>query len=130
HATTRAPNDLVGDVYAILASIFFAAYLITIQRVRSDLDTLTLTTLAIVASTMSLLIACAALRLPLSGFSTRTWLSVLELGLISQLGGYLAITYALGHLPATSTSVGLIGQSALTALLAVPFLGERITIAE
>ena len=35
------------------------------------------------------------------------------LGLVSQLGGYLALTYALGHLPATITSVSLLTQGPL-----------------
>jgi drug/metabolite transporter (DMT)-like permease len=50
------------------------------------------------------------------------------LGLISQLGAYLALTYALGHLPATITSVGLLAQAPLTAILAVPLLGEPLTL--
>lgn len=38
--------------------------------------------------------------------------------------GYLAITYALGHLPAAIVSPTLIGQPILTAILAIPMLGE------
>jgi drug/metabolite transporter (DMT)-like permease len=49
------------------------------------------------------------------------------LGLVSQLGGYLALTYALGHLPATVTSVSLLSQGPLTAVLATLFLGEPLT---
>jgi drug/metabolite transporter (DMT)-like permease len=65
---------------------------------------------------------------PLGGFSTRTWLALFGLGLISQLGAYLALTYALGHLPATIGSVGLLAQVPLTAILAVPLLGEPLTM--
>jgi drug/metabolite transporter (DMT)-like permease len=64
---------------------------------------------------------------PLAGFTTRTWMALLGLGLISQLGAYLGLAYALGHLPATVTSVGLLAQVPLTALLAVPLLGEPLT---
>jgi hypothetical protein len=46
---------------------------------------------------------------------------------MSQLGAYLGLAYALGHLPATVTSVGLLAQVPLTALLAVPLLGEPLT---
>ena len=38
--------------------------------------------------------------------------------------GYLAISYALGHLPASVVSPTLIGQPILTAILAIPMLGE------
>jgi drug/metabolite transporter (DMT)-like permease len=38
--------------------------------------------------------------------------------------GYLAISYALGHLPASVVAPTLIGQPILTAILAIPLLGE------
>jgi drug/metabolite transporter (DMT)-like permease len=116
-----------GDAMAITASLFFAAYLVTIERVRSGVDTLTLTTLAVTASCVTSLLLCLFLRVPLLGFTTHAWLSLIGLGVVSQLGGYLAITYALGHLPATITSVGLLGQAPLTALLAIPLLGESLS---
>jgi drug/metabolite transporter (DMT)-like permease len=47
--------------------------------------------------------------------------------LITQLGGYMALTYALGHLPATVTSVSLLMQGPLTAVLAALFLTEKLT---
>ena len=119
-----------GDVMAITASVFFAAYLLTIGIVRSEIDTLTLTTLAVAASSAVLLVLCLLLRVPLSGYSTHAWLSLIGLGVVSQVGGYLAITYALGHLPATVTSVGLLGQAPLTALLAIPLLGEPLSASQ
>jgi drug/metabolite transporter (DMT)-like permease len=64
---------------------------------------------------------------PLSGFGAKTWFALMGLGLISQLGAYLGLAYALGHLPATVTSVGLLAQVPLTAILAVPLLGEPLT---
>ena len=119
-----------GDVMAITASVFFAAYLLTIGIVRSEIDTLTLTTVAVAASSAVLLVLCLLLRVPLSGYSTHAWLSLIGLGVVSQVGGYLAITYALGHLPATVTSVGLLGQAPLTALLAIPLLGEPLSASQ
>lgn len=115
-----------GDAMAIGASVFFAAYMLTVERVRPHMDTLTLTTLAVTASSVTLLLVCLVVRVPLLGFSTQAWISLIGLGLISQVGGYLAVTYALGHLPATVTSVGMLGQAPLTALLAIPLLGEPL----
>jgi drug/metabolite transporter (DMT)-like permease len=68
------------------------------------------------------------LRVPLAVTDRRTWLALLGLGLVSQLGGYLALTYALGHLPATITSVSLLSQGPLTAVLAALLLGEALSI--
>ena len=126
-STEPGTGSLSGDLMALAASVFFAAYLITTQRVRETMDTLTFNTLAIAGSIVTLLIVCVALGLPMGGYSTRTWLALAGLGLVSQLGAYYALVYALGHLPATITSVGLLAQVPCTALLAALFLGEPLT---
>ena len=71
-----------------------------------------------------------AFRVPLAIPDHRSFLALLGLGLVSQLGGYLALTYALGHLPATVTSVSLLSQGPLTAVLAALLLGEPLTGAQ
>jgi drug/metabolite transporter (DMT)-like permease len=75
-------------------------------------------------------VTCLVFGSALSGYSPRAWAALLGLGLISQLTAYFALAYALGHLPATITSVGLLAQVPLTASLAVPLLGERLTAAQ
>ena len=125
---TGARGDLGGAGMAIAAAVFFAGYLLTTEHVREEMDTLTFSTIAVVGSVLTLLVVCLVLDSPLSGFTTRTWLALIGLGLISQLGAYLGLAYALGHLPATVTSVGLLAQVPLTALLAVPLLGEPLTM--
>jgi drug/metabolite transporter (DMT)-like permease len=68
-----------------------------------------------------------ALGQPLTGYPLASYLNLLAVALITQVGGYLAINYALGHLPASLVSPTLLGQPVVTALLAVPLLGEAIT---
>lgn len=121
-------GDLMGALMSIGAAAFFAAYLLTTEHVREEMDTLTFSTIAVAGSVVTLLVGCAITGAPLSGFSTKTWLALLGLGLISQLGAYLGLAYALGHLPATITSVGLLAQVPLTAILAVPLLGEPLSV--
>jgi drug/metabolite transporter (DMT)-like permease len=115
-----------GDLLATLAAVFFAAYLITTQLARVGADTLTFTTLAVLASAATLLLASLVLRVPLGGYAPRTWAALVALGLVSQVCGYLAITYALGRLPATVISVGLLAQAPVTALVAAALLGESL----
>ena len=122
-----APITLYGNLLAIGGSIFFAAYLVTTERVRRAMDTLTFNTLAIGGSIATLLIVCVLMRLPLSGYTPRAWTALLALGLVSQLAAYYALVYALGHLPATLTSVGLLAQVPCTAFLAWLLLGEPLT---
>jgi drug/metabolite transporter (DMT)-like permease len=121
-------GDLTGAFMSLAAAAFFAAYLLATEHVREQMDTLTFNAVAIAGSVVTLFVVCLIVDAPLGGFSTRTWMSLLALGLISQLGAYLALTYALGHLPATITSVGLLAQVPLTAILAVPLLGEPLTM--
>lgn len=123
----RAGTSLSGDLLALAASVFFAAYLATTERVRQSMDTLTFNTLAIAGSIAALLALCVALGLPLAGYPPRAWLALAGLGLISQLAAYYALVYALGHLPATITSVGLLAQVPGTAFLAMLLLGEPLS---
>ena len=62
-------GDLMGAFLAIAAAAFFAAYLLVIERVREEMDTLTLSTIAIVGSVLTLLLVvcgprCTALGIP------------------------------------------------------------------
>ena len=122
-----APITTYGNLMAIGGSFFFAAYLITTERVRRDMDTLTFNTFAIAGSIVTLLLTCLLLHLPLGGYSPRAWAALVGLGLVSQLAAYYALVYALGHLPATVTSVGLLAQVPCTAGLAWLLLGEPLT---
>lgn len=117
----------MGDVLATVAALFFAAYLMTTERVRRGMDTLTFNVLAVAGSALTLLVICLVDGAPLTGYSIKTWTALLALGLFSQLGAYLALVYALGHLPATITSVGLLAQVPLTAVLALFLLGEPLS---
>ncbi len=119
--------SVMGDVLATVAALFFAGYLMTTERVRTGMDTLTFNVLAVAGSVLTLLAICVVDGEPLTGYTANTWMALLGLGLFSQLGAYLALVYALGHLPATITSVGLLGQVPLTAALALVLLGEPLS---
>jgi drug/metabolite transporter (DMT)-like permease len=127
---SSGPGDATGDLLALLAGVFFAGYLLTTERLRSTMDTLTFNTLAIAGSVAIAFVLCLAMDVPLTGYSKTTWAALAALGLLSQLASYFALVYALGHLPATITSVGLLIQLPLTAILAALLLQEPITSAQ
>jgi drug/metabolite transporter (DMT)-like permease len=118
----------LGDLMALAAAACFAVYLLATEELRSHINTLEFLRLAILSSTISMFVVNLILRVPLEIPDRRSMLALLGLGLISQLSGYLALTYALGHLPATVTSVSLLSQGPLTALLAALILGEPLTV--
>jgi drug/metabolite transporter (DMT)-like permease len=103
-------------------------YLLATEQIRAHTGTLEFLRLAILSSTIFMFLFTLILRVPLAVTDRRTFLALLGLGLVSQLGGYLALTYALGHLPATVTSVSLLSQGPLTAVLAALLLGEALSI--
>ncbi|MGB9431242.1 MAG: DMT family transporter [Candidatus Acidiferrum sp.] len=117
----------VGDLMALGAAACFAVYLLATERVRTSTSTLGFLRLAMISSTVALLLINLLMGISLRVPHGRTLWAVLGLGLISQLGGYLALTYALGHLPATITSVSLLTQGPLTAAMAAILLGEPLT---
>ncbi|MGB2636433.1 MAG: DMT family transporter [Candidatus Acidiferrum sp.] len=117
----------VGDVMALGAAACFAVYLLATERVRTSTSTLGFLRLAMISSTVALFLINLVMGISLRVPQGRTLWAVLGLGLVSQLGGYLALTYALGHLPATITSVSLLTQGPLTAVMAALLLAEPLT---
>ena len=117
-----------GSSLAILASVFYAVYLLTTQRARSRVDLVTFMALSTLCSLALLFLINLGMGHALTGFSTRAWLALAGLGLVSHLGGWLGINYALGHLRAAPVSVWLLGQVLVTVLVAMPLLGEYPTL--
>jgi len=119
-----------GNVLAIIASMFYGAYLITVRTGRNSLDTFSFTTISMMTSTVVLGLICLFTSTPLWGFSTTTWLALGTLGIIPQLLGWLAINQALGHIKPTAASVSMLSQTAFTAIFSVLVLGEILTFHE
>lgn len=119
-----------GNVLAIIASMFYGAYLLTVRKGRITLDTFSFTTISMITSTLVLGLICLFTSTPLWGFSTTTWLALGALGLVPQLLGWLAINQALGHIRPTVASVSLLSQTVFTAIFSMLVLGEMLTIHE
>ena len=119
-----------GNVLAIIASMFYGSYLITVRTGRNSLDTFSFTTISMMTSTVVLGLICLFTSTPLWGFSTTTWLALGTLGIIPQLLGWLAINQALGHIKPTAASVSMLSQTAFTAIFSVLVLGEILTLHE
>ncbi len=116
----------VGDLLAMTAGVFYGLFLSTTQRAREGLSSILTWWVAACASGLALLAISLALREPITGYSPMSYLSLLAAALISQVAGYLAVNYALGYLPASIVSPTLLAQPVITAVLAVPLLGETI----
>jgi drug/metabolite transporter (DMT)-like permease len=124
----RHPSIGMGDLLALTAGLFYAGYFLVTQRGRQHLDTLSYSWMINLVSTLGLLAINLGLGNKLTGYPASTYLVFVGAALVSQVGGYLSIGYALGHLPASVVSPSLLGQPVLTALLAIPLLGEALRL--
>lgn len=113
-----------GNILAVIASFFYAGYLLMAQVVRKKSGTLAFTSVSILASTVTLLLICLFRGEQLTVISSQSWLALLGMGLISHLAGWLSINHALGHIKASVASISLLGQPVITALAAIPILRE------
>lgn len=117
----------VGDLMAIGAGVFYAGYYLATQLGRRHLDSLPYVATAGASSTLLLLALVLALGYPLGGYPPQAWAAFLGLGLVTQVLGYVAVGFALGHLPASLVAPTMVGQPVITALLAIPLLGEGLS---
>lgn len=122
----RHPSMGLGDMLALAAGVFYAGYFLVTERARKKLDTLSYVWMVDLVAAITLLIISVGMSMPLTGYPRQTYYAFLGAALISQVGGYLSIGYALGHLPASLVAPTLIGQPVVTALLAIPLLGEAL----
>jgi drug/metabolite transporter (DMT)-like permease len=121
-----ADTRTLGNLLALAAAFFYAAYLLTTQHTRASLDTVSYLFIMSAFGASVLLVFNVVRGFPLTGFPPPTWLALLALGLITHVGGWLAINDSLGYIPASIVSVTLLGQPVLTAILAIPLLGEAL----
>ncbi len=124
-----ALNDVgLGTFFGVLSGMFYAGYFLVVQRSRQKLNTLTSFWIAASGSSVGLALIARFLGQPLTGYSNLTYAYMIAMSLIVQVGGQMGVSYALGYLPASIVSPTLLLQPVLTGLLAVPILGEELTI--
>lgn len=123
-------HDGRGDLLAIVSSVFYAGYFLVTQRGRLYFDVLRYVWLTTLVAAVFLLGLNLAVGNQLLGLPPQTYLVFLAVALISQITGYFALSYALGHLPASVVAPTMISQPVLTALLAIPLAGEALSISQ
>jgi drug/metabolite transporter (DMT)-like permease len=116
----------IGDLIALLSGFFYAAYYLVREHGRKGLSTLMFTGVANVVSAITLLLISIVFGLKLKGFPVETYLVFVGAALISQIVGHFSLTYALGHLPASLVAPTMVAQPVLTALIAIPLVGEML----
>lgn len=116
-----------GSLFGLLSGAFYGGYFLFMQRARQKLNSLSSFWIAAATSAITLLAASIGFGLPLSGYPQTTYMAFLAMGVVTQAIGYMAITFALGRLPASIVSPTLLLQPVLSAMLAWPLLGETVS---
>lgn len=117
---------LRGDLLALAAGLFYAAYLIAMKRVRREVDA---AVGILAASTGAVAVAGLFGWLrgdPFTGFPSHSWAAFLGAALVSHVGGVLGIAWGLRWLRATFASLTLLVQPVGTAILGWLLLGEAL----
>lgn len=118
------PRLGIGDLMAIGTGMFYGGYFLSTQRSRQHFNPLTHLWLMGLSASLGLLTINLVLGNPMAAYSSQSWLVFFLTAIVSQIIGYFSLTYALGHLPAAIVSPTMIGQPIMTAILAIPLLGE------
>lgn len=118
------PRFGVGDVMATLTGLFYGGYYLITEKSRAHFDSVTHIWFVGIGASFALFIINLILQNPFIGYDRLTWLVFLASTVVSQLIGYMALAYALGHLPASIVAPTMVLQPVVTAILAIPFLGE------
>ncbi|MBT3314409.1 MAG: DMT family transporter [Anaerolineae bacterium] len=114
----------IGDLIAISAGLFYAGYFLVTQRGRADFHPITYIWIIGLSASIGLALINLVLGNPFIGYTSQTWSIFWTTALVSQVIGYVAVSYALGHLPASVVAPTMIGQPIMTTLFAIPLLGE------
>lgn len=129
----RSVSDLAlttGNILSIIASVFYGAYILTVRKGRVGLDTFSFTAISIVTSLVFLGFICLISGTQLTGYSSKSWMYLVILGLVPQVVGWLSINQALGHIKPTIAAISLLSQSVFTTIFAYFVIGETLTLGE
>lgn len=121
------PDNLLGDILALVTAVFYGGYILSVKRLRDDLSTATIMTWVAFISALLLLPIALVSEDVFFPYTIYGWLVLLGLALFSHTGGQGLVTFALAHLPASFSSVTLLLQPVLSAVFAWLLLSEVLT---
>ena len=119
-------QELLGDGLGVVTALFYGAYQLTVTALRARVATSTIMAWSGLVTAAVLLPLALLSGDELFPHSMTGWAKLAGLAIISQVAGQSLIAYAMAHLPATVSSVGLLLQPVMAALFAWVLLGETL----
>ncbi|PDS77020.1 DMT family transporter [Rhizobium sp. L43] len=119
-------GDLHGDGLAITAAFFYACYILALGSLRSRFDTMRIMLWSTASAAVCIFPVAFFIEGHMLPVTVYGWSMVFGLAFISHAGGQAAITYALAYLPPAFSSLTLLLQPVVAAILAWALLNEAI----
>jgi drug/metabolite transporter (DMT)-like permease len=112
-------NPLLGNGLAVAGALAASVYLIIGRRLRHGMSLLTY--IAVVYTTAACFLVTMALiaGYSLTGYPATAYLVMVLMALFPQLIGHSSYNWALGHLPAATVSIAVIGEPVGATILAL-----------
>lgn len=123
-------NLNAGILLAVLASLFYATYILITKNIMENIDVFTFMFYSMLGSTVFLFGVNCVTGGTIANFSLNVWLCFAGMGLICQLGGWLTINYSLRYLESTKVAISLLSQTVFAGLLATFLLHEKLSVTE
>ncbi len=117
---------LLGDLLGVITGVFYAAYLMTVERLRARYSTATIMAHAVPVSAAVMLVASLAFGEAMAATTLAGWAVLLGVAVIPQVLGQSLIAFGLARLPVAFASVSLLVQPVIAACLAWVLLSEAI----
>jgi len=119
-------GHLAGDLVGIATALFYGSYMLAVKHLRRRFSTATIMAGSGLAACPALFLVALASGEKLFPTQAAGWTVLVALALVSQVGGQSLIAYAFAHLPASFSSLSLLLQPAVAALLAWIILAEPL----
>ncbi len=116
----------LGDLFAILGALFYAGYMLTLGTARNRFTTLQVMIWNSGVASLSILPLALMTETAIVPHTFSGWAIVTGLSMISHVGGQASIIYALAYLPTAFSSLTLLLQPAVAALLGIFLLNEPL----
>lgn len=116
---------VAGDLIVLGAMVLWASYLLTTKRVRQTMDVVEFMA-AVVPIAAVALVPVMLVRGGATDMSTKAWIVVLVLTLLTGTGAHGMIVFAQQSLPIATIGIMQIGQPALAVMWAALLLDETI----
>ncbi len=119
-----------GSVLALLASLFYAIYMVITGLVRGGIPTMRFMFYSMLGYLLTSLFISLITHTQLIGYSNSSWLYLILLAMIPQLAGWIFVNHSLGSLKSTEVSLTMLVQVPIACYMGALIFHEEISIAE